>query len=136
MHMSANLTETLGAAIRDGEELVAWAEPNAAALNDERVDAAVLRALGGPVPADLAIGVPLLRYANTDLPAVPLIQAVIGDIKHSTDLCDRCETPRRPVVDFLLVPAGASVVSVSVCRTCRGAFDHDPRFRNTHLVWA
>jgi hypothetical protein len=137
MNMATNLAEILVSAVRDGDELVAWAEPNEAALDDPRVEALVLDALGGPVSDDLAIGVPLLRFANTDIDARPLVQAVTYGFRHSTLHCDMCGFSRtKPIQDFLLVPAGASVVSISVCWLCRGTFDHDPRYRSTNLVWS
>lgn len=134
MTMATNLTDVIEAAIRDGEELVPWAEPNAFAVEDERVAEAVLRALGGPVPPELAIGVPLLRFADTDVPALPLIQAVISDVRHKPTICDLCANTERSIFDRLLVPAGASVVAVHICWRCKLDYDR-PLRRMSTLVW-
>lgn len=126
-----NLTDMIESAMLDGSELVPWAEPNAAAVEDERVEAAVLRALAGPVPPELAIGVPLLRFADTD--AVPLIQAVINDVRHAAHTCDLCGNSERSITDRLLVPAGASVVAVHTCWRCKASFDRT--LMHGSLVW-
>jgi hypothetical protein len=117
--------------IEDAQRLFPWAEPNAFAMEDERVEAAVLRALSGPVPPELAFGVPLLRFADTD--AVPLIQAVINDVRHAAHTCDLCGNSERSILDRLLVPAGASVVAVHVCWLCKASFDRP--FMRGSLVW-
>ena len=88
-----NLTDMIESAMLDGSELVPWAEPNAAAVEDEGVEAEGLRALAGPVPPELAIGVPLLRFAATD--AVPLIQAASTDVRHAPHPCARCGNTQR-----------------------------------------
>lgn len=113
------LADTLEAAIRDGGELMKWAEQNTIALEDDRIEAAVLRALGGPVPDEYAVGVPLLRFPSTDVPDVPLLDAIINDKRHNCASCDRCG--RRAVrTSRLLIPSGASVVAVHCCPHCRG----------------
>lgn len=121
------------AAIEDAERLVPWTEPNAAALVDERLEAAVLRALTGPVPAEL-VGSPLLRFANTDLPAVPLLDAVLDPPKHDHLRCDRCNRTRLSILDRLWVPSGASVVEVAVCWLCHAEFDNT--LWSSSLVWS
>jgi hypothetical protein len=135
MTMATNLSEVIEAAMRDGEQLVAWAEPNSAACEDPREGQAVLRALGGDVPPELAIGVPLLRFADTDVPAVPLVQAVINDTRHSPTVCDLCgkTAKQRSILDRLLVPAGASVVAVHACWACKATFNCAVRYSS--LVW-
>lgn len=119
------------AAIEDVQRLAPWAQGNRDAIADERVEGAVLRGLGGPVAPDLAVGTPLLRYANTDLPALPLIEALIENVRHDHRACDRCNTHRLSVLDSLWVLCGASVVEVAVCWHCR--IELDP-YRN-RLVW-
>ena len=135
MTMATNLTEACEAAVRDGAELMPWTAPNVAALEDERLEAAVVRALAGPVAPELAFGVPLLRFANTGLPAQPLIQAVMNPPRHGHHACDRCSDTERSVLDRLWVPAGASVVEVAVCWRCRLNLDMPHRERST-LVWS
>jgi hypothetical protein len=124
-------------AASDGDDLVAWAEPNLVALNDERCDAAVRRALSGPTPDDLAYGVPLLRFADTDVPAIPLVQAVIMDARHAPTACDRCQSwnsPTMPPLTRLLVPCGASVAALHLCWACKANLDHEWSTGST-LVW-
>lgn len=113
------LADTLEAAIRDGGELVRWAEPNALALEDGRVEALVLQALSGPVPDDYAVGVPLLRFPS-DAPDVPLLDAIVDDKHHDAGTCDRCGARALHQTKRLLVPAGASVVAIHCCVHCRG----------------
>lgn len=113
------LADTLDAAIRDGGELVRWAEPNILALEDERVEAAVLRALTGPVPEDYAVGVPLLRFPDRHVPDVPLVDAIIDDMRQNAHACDLCNGQAVRTAR-LLVPAGASVVAINCCSHCRG----------------
>jgi hypothetical protein len=117
--MSTPLADLLDAAIRDGGELVRWAEPNTIALEDERIDALVQRALRSSVPPECAVGVPLLRFANSAVPDVPLLDAIVDDRRHNSPVCDRCNT-RVHKTDRLLVPAGASVVAIHCCSLCRG----------------
>lgn len=121
MTMAANLSDVIESAIRDGSELVPWTEPNANVLAaDDRMSDAALAALGGPLAPELAFGVPLLRFANTELPALPLIQAVMNPPKHRATSCDRCEKtiPAGTKVYSLWVPMGASVVAFSTCGLC------------------
>lgn len=122
------------ASASNGDDLVAWAEPNNAALGDECTEAAVLRALGGPVPDDLALGVPLLRFADTTVEAIPLIQAVIYNVRHTPTVCDRCGDTERSILDRLLMPCGASVVALHCCWRCRLTLDMPHRGGST-LVW-
>lgn len=117
---TSTLADRLSAAIRDGGELVKWAAPNEIAVEDERIDALVQQALrGGPVPDDYAIGVPLLCFANRDVPDVPLVDAIVDDKRHNARTCDRCDSHAVRTAR-LLVPAGASVVAVHCCSHCRG----------------
>lgn len=120
MTMAANLADLIESAIRDGSELVPWTEPNANVLADDRMQEAALAALGGPVAHELAFAVPLLRFVDTELPAVPLIQAVMNPPRHRATSCDRCEKPipRGTKVYNLWVPMGASVVAFHTCGLC------------------
>ena len=68
--------DSILSAIHDAERLTAWIEPNEWATQDPAVEAAVLRALATPVPADLSGDVPLLRFANGREP-MPLLDAVL-----------------------------------------------------------
>lgn len=125
-------------AIEDAAALVPWAKPNwAAAAVDERVSAAVLRALGGPVPPELAMGVPLLRFAAEGVPAMPLLEAVLEDPlpRHNSRTCDRCGNSGRTITDRLWIPSGASVVVVAMCWSCKAcAFDRPGH--GSSLVWS
>lgn len=127
------MAATLTSAMRDGAALVAWAEPNTAALLDSRMEAAVLRGLAGSVPPELAFAVPLLRYANTDLPAMPIIEALMDDVRHDHHVCDRCGNTELSVTDRLWVPCGAAVVEVAVCWRCKAEFDRT--LQRSSLVW-
>ncbi|HET7327657.1 MAG TPA: hypothetical protein VFJ14_10295 [Nocardioidaceae bacterium] len=122
----------------DGDDLVAWAEPNTVVLDDPDCDAAVRRALSGPTPDDLAYGVPLLRFADTSVPAIPLVQAVIMDARIAPTACDRCQVARPVEVaayDRLLVPCGASVVALHLCWTCKAHLDFAWSDAPSSLVW-
>ncbi len=123
---------TIESAMRDGTDLVAWAEPNTVALNDERVEAAVLRGLSTPVPPELAMGVPLLLHADTAVPPVPLIEAVMDDTRHAATSCDLCDNTERSV-SRLLVPCGASAVAVHACFVCRATLDRT--LSRSSVIW-
>jgi hypothetical protein len=132
MHMSA---------MEDAAALVPWAEPNEAALADERTSEVVLRALGGPVPPELAMGVPLLRFATEGVPPMPLMEAIKEDPlpRHDSLSCDRCGNQKRTITDRLWIPSGASVVVVALCWSCKlHAYDRPvsrPGVRSS-LVWS
>ncbi|WP_205474448.1 hypothetical protein [Nocardioides sp. SYSU D00038] len=127
-------------AMEDAAALVPWAEGNEIALLDEKTDEAVRRAFGGPVPDDCAVGVPLLRFATEGVMAMPLLEAMLEDPlpRHDSQSCDRCGTTKRQVTDRLWIPAGASVVVVALCWSCKlHAYDRPvsrPRVRSS-LVW-
>lgn len=112
MHMSA---------MEDAAAMVPWAEPNEAALADERTSEVVRLALGGPVPDDLAMGVPLLRFATKGVPAMPLLEALLEDPlpRHGSLSCDRCGNDKRSIPYRLWIPSGASVVVVALCWSCK-----------------
>ncbi|WP_193608270.1 hypothetical protein [Nocardioides lijunqiniae] len=114
-------------AMEDAAALVPWAEANEAALLDEKTSQVMLRALGGPVPPDLAVGVPLLRFATDGVPAMPLLEATLEDPlpRHDSQSCDRCGNSTRSINDRLWIPAGASVVVVALCWSCKACvFDN------------
>lgn len=124
------------AAIEDAERLVPWIAANADAVAfDEGIELAVLRALGAPLPPELAADTPLLRWANTDLPAMPLLDARLDPPTHRHLRCDRCgNSGKDRAYSELWVPAGRSVVVVACCSTCVLTLD---RPYGTHsLVWA
>lgn len=132
MHMSA---------MEDAEALVPWCAPNEAALADEKTSEAVLRALGGPVPDDCAVGVPLLRFATEGVPAMPLLEAVLEDPlpRHDSQSCDRCGNDKRSINDRLWIPSGASVVVFALCWSCRVlAYDRPVKRPGvvSSLVWS
>lgn len=128
MHMSA---------MEDAAALVPWAEANEAALADEKTSQVVLRALGQPLPPELAMGVPLLRFAAENVPPMPLLEAMLEDPlpRHDSQSCDRCGNTSRSVTDRLWIPAGASVVVVALCWSCKAcAFDN--ACAPSSLVWS
>jgi hypothetical protein len=128
-------------AMEDAAALVPWAEANEVALLDEKTSMVVLRALGGPVPDDCAVGVPLLRFATEGVPAMPLLEAMLEDPlpRHDSQSCDRCGNDNRSITDRLWIPAGASVVVVALCWSCKlHAYDRPvsrPGVRSS-LVWS
>jgi hypothetical protein len=72
------------------------------------------------LPAECAVGVPLLRFAAEGVPAMPLLQAMLEEPLALARLqtCDRCGTTERSITDRLLIPSGASVV-VALCWQCK-----------------
>jgi hypothetical protein len=138
--MYSDLAAALQAATEDAVALVPWAAPNADALQEEWLEAAVLHAIGGPVPDDFAVGVPLLRFAN-GAPAMPLLDAVLnppiprrqGGRSHRCDVFGT--TMREP--NTLWVPCGASVVQVTMRNFARGILEDVTRTasRLPRLVW-
>lgn len=125
------------AAFQDVEGMVPWAEPNWIANNDDRLSAAVERGLGGTVAPDVPAATPLLRFANVELPAMSLLDAVLDPPQLANRRCDRC--PRRFTVTGLLwVPCGDSVVEVAVCWKCRCYLDRQtvsPYREVSTFVW-
>ena len=126
-------SDSITTAIRDGEDLVGWAEPNTAVFNDERTETALLDALSAPVPPELAMSIPLLRFANRDIEAVPLMHGVFTNFAeaHRSQVCDRCQCNGVFNMPQLLVPMGASAVVLNVCAYCRHTLDA----RYPGLVW-
>lgn len=120
-------------AIEDAERLVPWAEPNACAMQDERVEDAVLRALASPVPADLAHDLPLLRFASGADP-IPLVDALMDPPlpRRGGFICDVTNT-RATEPNTLWVPAGRSVVQLTVRNSVRGLLAD---LTSGQLVWS
>jgi hypothetical protein len=119
-------SDSITAAVRDGEDLVGWAEPNVAVLADERTEAALLAALSGPVADELAMGVPLLRFGiEQGVEAVPLIYGMVSNFAgtHRSLKCDRCRGNGVVLRPQLVVPMGGSAVVLSVCAGCRHHLD-------------
>lgn len=112
-------------AIADGE--MSWPY-NAHAVEDSAVESIVLAALGKPT--DAPSGVALYRRAGDRMsPVLRLIEVVFGRIVETwSDFdffvapCDRCARPVQPK-HSLWVGAGASVVDVHCCDSCRKDLD-------------
>ena len=118
-------SDSITTAIRDGEDLVGWAEPNTAVFNDERTETALLDALSGPVDPKMAVGVPLLRFANQDIEAIPLVVGIMTNFAgtNRSSHCDRCKSNGVVNLAQLLVPMGAPAVVLNVCAYCRRILD-------------
>lgn len=118
----------------DADALVPWAAQNNAALAWEPLEEAVLRGLGGPIPDEYADDpdLPLLRFANTDLPARPLLAAITDPpIPRGKAVCDITGTPLREP-NTLWVPCGRSVVQVTMRNSARENLAY---FSSSDLVW-
>jgi hypothetical protein len=117
--------DTILSAVQDGHDLVAWAEPNTAVVADERTEAVLLTALGQPVAAEIAMGVPLLLFANTDIEAVPLVYGLVSNFAGSRrqQCCDRCRGRQNLDMPQLLVPMEGSAVVLNLCVHCRHTLD-------------
>jgi len=129
--MAATLPEVLLSAVQDANDLVSWAAPNADVTQDERCEKRMFQALMCPVPAELSVGVPLLRFWNLSIEAQPLVQAMLDDRKTSTASCERCGYA-DPGEHCLWIPIGVSVVALHFCTHCRNELD--TAFAHT-LVW-
>lgn len=120
-------------AVEAAESLAPWIAPNAQAMQRGGVEAAVLRALGYRVPPGTPNGVPLLRFVNGD-PAIRLVDAVLDPPRPRAGtpfLCD-VDDSRGTHPNVLWIPAGASVVQLSVRGFVRDVLDYATG--NT-LVW-
>ena len=119
--------DTILAAVQDGHDLVQWAEPNTAVFADERTETVCLAALGQPVPAEIAMGVPLLLFANTDIEPVPLVYGLVSNFAGTRRQrsCDRCHGRQNLDIPQLLVPMQGSAVVLNVCVHCRHVLDRD-----------
>lgn len=75
------------------------------------------RAMHGPIMRGYELGVPLLRFADHELHAIPLTMALDRWAPYTLDRCDRCdrcnEGFRAPC--RMVMPRGASWVAVHVC---------------------
>lgn len=130
MNTTAN---TVLAAIDDAQRLVSWAEVNNNALLWEPVEEAFLRALGTPVPHEFAHDMPLLRFANGTAP-ISLLDAVLGPPipRKGRFVCDVTGT-KGTEPNTLWIPAGRSVVQLTVRNHVRGILADLTR---TRLVWS
>lgn len=122
--------------IEDAERLVPWGECNTGALQDEAVEAAVLRALAVPVPNEYAGDLPLLRFANESSP-IPLVDAVLNPPiprgnGHRWFRCDVTGTKMREP-NTLWIPCGRSVVQLTVRNSVRDLIATDTR---CNLAWS
>lgn len=122
-------------AVRDGGQLVRWAEPNTIALNDERVEEAVLRCFSArPVDGD-DHGVPMLRPCDPDRAAVPLLDAVRDYRPEFRPTCDRCGSTATQIKNEpdhrLWIPSGATVAELVVCWFCHDVLNDE----YADLVW-
>ena len=119
----------------DAAALVPWAEPNEAALNWEPLDEAVRRGMDGPIPDEYKADqdLPLLRFANTDVLARPLLAAITNPpIPRGKAVCDITGTPMHEP-NTLWVPCGRSVVQVTMRNFSRGLLAD---WVGTDLVWS
>ena len=124
-------------AMEDAAALCPWAEPNEFAINIRGVDEAVRRALSEPVPPELAMGVPLLRFATEGVPPMPLLEAMLEDPlpRHGSQSCDRCGNSTRSITERLWIPSGASVVVLALCWSCR-VCAFDSHGKPSTFVWS
>jgi len=120
--MTTNSGTWIDAAMKDAEDLLPWAKPNDAVLQFGHLAQTLRKTLGGPVQADCEFGVPLLRIANSDAPATPLVRAVVNWVASCKDTCDFC-LGERPSGHRLAVLAGASAVLFHFCPRCRDVMD-------------
>lgn len=124
-------------AIEDATALAPWAEANTAALEWEPLDEAVRRAFAGPVPEEYQEpAIPLLRFANIDVAARPLLDAVLDPpiprAGRARLVCDVTGTTMREP-NTLWVPCGRSVVQVTMRNFSRELLaDHV----GVDLVWS
>jgi hypothetical protein len=120
---------------QDADTLVPWAAPNNAALAWEPLEEAVLRALGGPIPDEYREDpdLPLLRFANLDVPARPLVTAITDPpIPRGRSVCDITGTLMREP-NTLWVPCGRSVVQVTMRNSVR---ENLAFFTTCDLIWS
>lgn len=99
----------------DAAALAPWIEQNTDALNWPELEEVVLRAFSGPIPEEYAgLDVPLLRFANIDVPARPLLDALTDPpIPRGRSVCDITGTAMREP-NTLWIPCGRSVVQVTM----------------------
>ena len=126
-------TQDILAAVADGEMSRPY---NGYAVEDTGVETAVLTALGKPT--DAPSGVALYRRAGQHSTSVrSLLKVVFGrlvqdwsDFDFFAAPCDRCARDVQPM-HSLWIAAGASVVDVHCCDSCRQELDGSL----TGLVW-
>jgi hypothetical protein len=127
--------DTMTNAIDDAARLTAWIEPNEWALQDPIVEEIVLRALGTPIPADLAADVPLLRFASGREP-MHLLDAVLAPPvpRYASGRSFRCDYfgDKASEPNTIWIPCGRSVVQMTVRNFARELMQDDNR---ATLVW-
>lgn len=117
-------------AIRDAEALVRWARPNSIALEDERVEQAVLASFTTREEPGCPVGVPMLRPCDPERLAVPLLDVLINGTREYRGHCDRCHSPARKNHRLWII-AGATVAELACCWFCRGVLNDI----TADLVW-
>lgn len=102
---------------------------------------AVQTALSAPVPDELLdtnVNTPLLRWADRDVPAVGLLDAMLNPPRHRAKTCDRCSNRlgRGVAVHRMWVPCGQSAVELQFCWHCHNVLNDVYRQGSEHvLVW-
>lgn len=120
--------------IDDTRRLVPWAEPNTAVFDDPATEQLLRGAPGGLTSEETGLPVPTLRFANPDVPAMPLLEALVTGKRHSAARCDRCPTKLQGIRSARLwVPMGESVVELHLCHHHAAVLDD--LFPHT-LVWS
>lgn len=105
-------------------------------INDVRVDHAVRIALGSAAvtadeETDGARPQPRLLFVDRDYAAMPLMDVMFnGDVRNMPIGCDLCLAQVQPT-GRLWVPAGASVVELHTCDSCKVEMDAD----YSPIVW-
>lgn len=108
---------------------------------DEWATRAFHAALGGPVLSDLLAtspATPLLRWSETDVPAVSLLGAMVHPPTHRAKHCDRCSQRmmRGLPVYRLWMPGGQSAVEFQFCPHCHAVLNDVYRDGDARLlVW-
>lgn len=96
-------------------------ESNSALLNDDE-DWARKAFFAAPasVPEGGDPDTPMLRWVNPDVPAVPLLAALLSPVSHRPTQCARCERalPRGLREFALWLVGGQTAVEVHVCPLC------------------
>ncbi|WP_299052161.1 hypothetical protein [uncultured Nocardioides sp.] len=104
----------------DPEDRTRWCEPLGTELG--WADATIFIALGAPVATELLTydaTTPLLRWADPDVPAVTILDALFDPPNHKAKACDRCGCSMRGLrVHRLWVPCDQSAVEVQTCGLC------------------
>lgn len=83
------------------------------------------RAAPAAVPDGGRPDTPMLRWSNPDVPALPLLEAMLNPPAHRSASCDRCAKPHPHghAVHRLWLPGGQTAVELQVCPMCRSVLD-------------